>query len=252
MALENHINQALLEQSPGFFGILSPKSELLTVNQKGLEWIGFRAETFKSGISYENLPCKVADHAEYFRWQDQLVKRRSKPLFFLGYYCYADNTWRMIFGKKYLLKTRNDEELGIVSQFDDVTSFRMIEISRFLVQSSQRYFNKHEKKQFSFVLDDYLQENSLSTRELECLFFLLRGKTAKTIARILSLSPRTVEHYIDQIKSKLGCTSKESVIERTIDMGYLAVLPQSLLKKDILCFRSNFDTSFLLNGAPRG
>lgn len=42
----------------------------------------------------------------------------------------------------------------------------------------------------------------VTKREAECLYYLIHGKTAKEIARILSISHRTVEVYFDQLRSK--------------------------------------------------
>lgn len=57
----------------------------------------------------------------------------------------------------------------------------------------------------------------LSKREAECLYFLLRGNTAKNIANILRLSPRTVEHYLENVKMKFNVRTKTELIEKTID-----------------------------------
>ena len=59
----------------------------------------------------------------------------------------------------------------------------------------------------------------LTLREKECLFYLRRGMTAKEIARPLGLSHRTVEHYIDKIKNKLGCRTRSELICAAIDMN---------------------------------
>ena len=42
----------------------------------------------------------------------------------------------------------------------------------------------------------------LTKRELECLYCLSRGKTAKEIGRFLNISPRTVETYCTNLKNK--------------------------------------------------
>ena len=44
----------------------------------------------------------------------------------------------------------------------------------------------------------------LSERELQCLCLLARGYTMKESAQELKLSPRTVESYLDNIKTKLN------------------------------------------------
>lgn len=47
-----------------------------------------------------------------------------------------------------------------------------------------------------FTIDDY--NISLTDRQLQVLFFLLRGKTIKQTARIIGLSNRTVDDYLKQ------------------------------------------------------
>jgi len=70
---------------------------------------------------------------------------------------------------------------------------------------------------------------NLSNRELECLFLQLRGKTAKQIAIVLGLSKRTVEDYLDNIKSKFGCQNKAEVLVTAIRYEYQHYIPKSLL-----------------------
>ncbi len=48
----------------------------------------------------------------------------------------------------------------------------------------------------------------LSRRERECLNLFQKGHSAQATAAILKLSRRTIEHYFENIKDKLGCTSK--------------------------------------------
>ncbi|MDF1758169.1 MAG: LuxR C-terminal-related transcriptional regulator [Legionellaceae bacterium] len=46
-----------------------------------------------------------------------------------------------------------------------------------------------------------------------CLLHYLSGKTIKSIAKEMQLSPRTVEHYIEILRKELGCrTSKELLL----------------------------------------
>ncbi|EKD45945.1 MAG: LuxR family regulatory protein [uncultured bacterium] len=50
-------------------------------------------------------------------------------------------------------------------------------------------------------------------REAECMALLLKGKTINSVASILNLSPRTVEYYIKNMKSKLGCRTKFELVD---------------------------------------
>jgi DNA-binding CsgD family transcriptional regulator len=52
----------------------------------------------------------------------------------------------------------------------------------------------------------------LSERESLCIFHLCKGFTMKEIARIIGLSPKTVETYIDRAKQKFKCKNKAELI----------------------------------------
>lgn len=58
----------------------------------------------------------------------------------------------------------------------------------------------------------------LTRREAECFYLLSRFTTIKKIAKILALSPRTVETYLNQIKSKMGILYKAELIEQAIEL----------------------------------
>lgn len=73
----------------------------------------------------------------------------------------------------------------------------------FLKDIDEAAQNIRQKNQFS----------QLSKREYECLYWIAKNKTAKQIAKILSLSPRTTEFYISNLKNKLACHSKLELIE---------------------------------------
>ena len=52
----------------------------------------------------------------------------------------------------------------------------------------------------------------LSTREREIVDLVARGRTNVAIARELFISKRTVESHLDNIKQKLGLTSRQQVM----------------------------------------
>jgi DNA-binding CsgD family transcriptional regulator len=60
--------------------------------------------------------------------------------------------------------------------------------------------------------------NGLSKRQMECLFYITKGRTIKQIATILGLSPKTVEHYLESIKLKLNCSSRAELIDTALQM----------------------------------
>lgn len=56
-------------------------------------------------------------------------------------------------------------------------------------------------------------------RESQIIYYLVRGKSAAKTAELLTLSKRTVEYYIINIKNKLGVNSKSDIIERFYPSG---------------------------------
>ncbi|MGQ3892234.1 response regulator transcription factor [Legionella sp. CNM-4043-24] len=53
----------------------------------------------------------------------------------------------------------------------------------------------------------------LSRREKECLYYTMRGKTAREIARLLGLSHRTIEKNIESLKTKLNMHNRSELID---------------------------------------
>lgn len=72
---------------------------------------------------------------------------------------------------------------------------------------------------------------ALSRRQSQCLYYLLRGKSAAAIAKMLGLSPKTVEYYIEEIKNKMACRSKSEIIEESIERGYADIVPPGILSR---------------------
>jgi LuxR family quorum-sensing system transcriptional regulator SolR len=76
----------------------------------------------------------------------------------------------------------------------------------------------------SFMLPPYkglkhtyckIRENPLLTdRQVDCLYYLMNGMTAKQIAKRLNLSPRTVENHLEAIKVKMNCYSRIELFQK--------------------------------------
>lgn len=62
-----------------------------------------------------------------------------------------------------------------------------------------------------------LNQTYFDQRDHAIMRLLVRGKTAKQIARVLALSHRTIEHRIESIKHKLQVKSKADLIEKLVD-----------------------------------
>jgi len=71
----------------------------------------------------------------------------------------------------------------------------------------------------------------LTTRQIDCLYYLALGMTAKLIANKLNISSRTVEHYIETIKTKLNCYNRSELIAKALELPMIKtrVLNQQLM-----------------------
>lgn len=61
-----------------------------------------------------------------------------------------------------------------------------------------------------------------------CVFLLIRGKSAKEIEALLSISKRTVESYIENIKNKMDCRNKAEILVKAVLNSYHNHIPARL------------------------
>ena len=73
------------------------------------------------------------------------------------------------------------------------------------VHSEWKIITEEQEKEFVKDLEISSIPSVLSPREKECIFHSTSGKTAKEVARLVNLSPRTVEVHLANAKRKLGC-----------------------------------------------
>ncbi len=76
------------------------------------------------------------------------------------------------------------------------------------------------------VLDDYIRKRStssplesLSPRERQILQLIAEGRTSADVARLLSLSPKTVDTYRSRMMAKLGIGDLPSLIKFAVQHG---------------------------------
>ena len=61
-------------------------------------------------------------------------------------------------------------------------------------------------------------ENPLSPREIEVARLLCEGYSASQIGKQIFLSSRTIEHHLERMKEKLGCSSKAELIQKAREL----------------------------------
>ena len=92
------------------------------------------------------------------------------------------------------------------------------------VESKMR--KKPEQKNTANTVKSYLLGGKhgsvyFTRREAECMLNIMKGRTIPQVAQTLSLSPRTIEYYINNMKIKLHCISKSELIQKVFDSEFL-------------------------------
>lgn len=64
---------------------------------------------------------------------------------------------------------------------------------------------------------------TLSEQQSKCLYHLTKGLSIKQIGQALDLSPKTVENYLNVVKTKLRCNSRSELIAYAIKRGGLII-----------------------------
>ncbi len=133
---------------------------------------------------------------------------------------------------KFPIRDNGGTIIGIMGQTEILSSHSNLNESlRALMKADKKKFNFSMQIQPSYQIQQYPETLQLTSRESECLFLLIRGKTAKEIGIFLQISPRTVESYIEKIKIKLDVSSRSQIISKAIELGLLDIIP----KQEILC-----------------
>jgi LuxR family transcriptional regulator, activator of conjugal transfer of Ti plasmids len=89
---------------------------------------------------------------------------------------------------------------------------RTIETHGCVLALMAMYFHSHVRRRL--VQDRFIDGVSLSPRELQCLDWAARGKTAWEIGRILGISRRTAAFHLDNVKEKFGVHSMSQAVAR--------------------------------------
>lgn len=222
--------QDIIDQLHGFYAMFDLQSRVSLINQTGATWLGFKSPEKAMGAKYEEIPAPAGKASDFFYHIDDLVLTRKKSVFYLGYYGYHD-TYRVIQGVKSPFFNQERDIIGISCQFQDVTHLNIVNKDHLLFEPDYLHTQHDEIKQFCYLFFEQQENQLLSEREQECLFFLLRRKTAKEIARILSLSPRTVETHMERIRLKLQCPSTSDLLEKATVENFGCHLPLKYLQK---------------------
>ena len=218
---------AVLHQMPGLLVWKDLDSRYYGCNQRFAELAGFREPAQAVDKFDDDMLTPGAMCAETFRLQDKQVLATKQPIALLDIQEFTQQQEMVVFTRKTPLYGEYQQLIGTICHLTEINNKEILELTKTLLMLDK----KHKSKKQCYKLK--AQDRHLTTREAESLFYILRGKSSRQIAKCLCISQRTVEVYTDSLKTKFACASKAALIEEAIEMGYLDEIPQSLFDKQL-------------------
>ena len=215
--------KSLLDYLPGFIGWKDANRHYFGANKALLIMKGLIETEEITGKTDEELtPWSIEDNQMY-QQQDLCVLNGDKVSM-----AHIDAITNEVFLlQKCPLTDHNNNVTGLIYQCHP---YQKSEVIRMLRQLDAK-FNLGSNH---YTLNNRRNKYELTNREHECVFLLLRGKSAKEIGTLLSLSKRTVESYIENIKNKMNCKNKAEILVEAVLSGYHTHLPENLNQAAII------------------
>lgn len=216
----------LCDQFPGVYGVKDLNSIFLYANKEYAKIVGIKNHEDIKGMSDYDMPSAIRNCADTFREQDKLVIANRKPIKTIYIHPFFGEVWKVYIFTKTLFINNEQHVIGTIFHGIEVTNDAIFNLNSVLTQTYSA----------TGTLKNDLngpEGTKITTRQLECLFYILRGKTIKEIARLLNISHRTVEVHLEQLKLKFNTQSKNQLINRAIEMGFLNATPKGIFNRQL-------------------
>lgn len=211
---------------PGLLAAKDINSNYLGISQQYAKLAGWENASKCLGKTDHDIMCEAVKFADIFVARDKKMIDSEVACKYLDIQKYTSG-WRMILVEKTPIKNQEGKVVAIFATGADVTDMPLFKSFLVLCQQDDKTFGSIYTPA-SYSLSSYYCPLPLTQKQQVCLFWLIRGKSLKEIAKILQLSPRTVECHLDTIKIKLNCQYKSEIIEKAIASGFMHYVPFEL------------------------
>jgi len=221
----------MIRQMPGFAAWKTPDSVYASANQLCAELAGYKDIDSYIGRKDTEWKCDAVSLADKIVAQDKLVLESKRNWSSFNILKFSKGI-TYYFSNKSVITATNGDTLGILFVGTIITDVQIIKMLNSLVHSDPgKSLEKIQNTIYSTNQNNNHNLN-LSLREEECLFYLLRRKSAKETAKILNISYRTVEAHIEKIKDKFKCRTKSELFSKSVENGCFYHIPSSLLGRN--------------------
>src|SRR3989344_4912638 len=216
--------------STSIFSCKDHSSKTIYITNYFASRLGFKKAEHFLGLDDTYINAPIVECADFFMNEDKLVFSTNTHQITIGSFQYANECLHLIKFKSIIRDDRLHKDIEIC---------RSCEINPIIIQllnslfnfnrESEKYYENNKVYYTSHPIKNYPLKTALTQQETVCLFHLLRGKTAVSIAKILNRSRRTIECHIDHIKIKFECRTKENLVEKAMTMGFSNIMPPIFL-----------------------
>jgi LuxR family quorum-sensing system transcriptional regulator SolR len=86
--------------------------------------------------------------------------------------------------------------------------------------NKDKIINKFENMHINrYYLSGKYEGIYLTSKEVQCIYWLLHGKSVEEIAIIKSNSPKTIENHLDNVRNKLDCHKQTQLVRIIFESG---------------------------------
>jgi DNA-binding CsgD family transcriptional regulator len=221
-------SQAVLEQMPEIVFLKNIDFTYAGVNSHLVDFsrLGNRGRIL--GQKDSGLPW--AEGAKIYREIDKAVLAGTNKKTIIEVRVGSGEKVTAIQNKNLIRDPLTKEPIGIMATMTEL-DVALLERFSSIQSRDKKVFAQTGTNLTNYRIEEY-NGYSLTGRESQCLFLLLRGFTTKKIALSLDIQPTTADKFINNVRQKFGCNYKTDLVERAIKKGMFNVIPPSIYLTD--------------------
>ena len=190
--------------------VLDESSRIQSINEATVATIGF--DSVNDGIGKTMFDILPEENARLLINSDKMVLQTNQTKIIDDLVIHKDGSKHQFLTVKTPLYNAHHNVIGVFGCSlllnDQPLAVAIAQISQIgLLQPQQMVFDDNVLAKLK------AKKIHLSQRELQVLSYLFRGKSARETGEILHLSQRTIEFYLNALKSKLNCRKKSDLID---------------------------------------
>lgn len=206
-------------------------SNLILANEKEAAAIGLESATtlINKPRAYNAISVYDDNLIRQFRESDKKVLQTHAQARYINFLQFADMSWNLLIGMKFPVFNHLNQLVAIAAFKIDIGDSTLSILNFDQCETEMIHKKIQNYHQFHYCIEEQTDNSMLSKRQKQCLFYLLRGQSARQIGEKLCISKRTVETHIEFILSKMQCNSRAELIDKALKSGLLNTLKENLV-----------------------